>query len=275
MKSARVVTLNLWGEQPPLDARLKQTIKQLDQLAADVVLLQEVRQIPNVVPNTAETIGRELGYRVLFAPATPWGGGDEGLAILTRLPVLGEPLVVELPHATPEERRILLGAQLSTDAGRWAVYTTHLTYRLADGQKRDDQVQAALKAIPRIDSDLPRVFGGDFNAVPDSDEIRALRGLRSVEVDGAAKRVFWQDAWERAHGGTGAPGFTWSRTNPHTERLRWLERDRRIDYLFVEPMRRAGAGEVLACEICCATPDTDGVFASDHFGLCADVVLSA
>lgn len=269
MKSARVVTLNLWGEQPPLDARLRQTVKQLDQLAADVVLLQEVRHIPDAVPNTAETIGAQLGYRVLFAPATAWGGGDEGLAILTRLPVLGAPLVVELPHATPEERRILLGAQLQTDAGTWAVYTTHLTYRLADGQKRDDQAQAALAAIARIPSELPRVFGGDFNAVPDSDEVRALRGLRSVD----GKRVFWQDAWERVHGA--AAGFTWSRANPHTERLRWLERDRRIDYLFVEPMRRAGAGEVLACEICFATPDSDGVFASDHFGLYADIVLSA
>ena len=269
MKRTRIVTLNLWGEQPPLDARLAQIVKELDRLAADVVLLQEVRQVPGVVDNQAELLAQQLGYQAVFAEATAWGGGVEGLAILTRLPLV-EQLSVELPHAVPEERRRLLGARLAHPSGAWAVYTTHLTYRLADGHKRDDQLQAALAAIPQLTSELPRVFGGDFNAVPDADEIRLLRGLRSPP-GGDGKRVFWQDAWERILGS--AAGLTWSSQNPHTERLRWLQRNRRIDYLFVEPMRRAGAGEVLDCQLCFVEPDANGVHASDHYGVMADVLL--
>lgn len=267
MNRARIVTLNLWGEQPPLGARLDGVVKELDHLGADVVLLQEVREIPQAVPNTAETIAARLGYRAVFAPATPWGGGMEGLAILSRLPLRGDKLVVELPHASPDERRILLGVQLETPSGPWAVYTTHLTYRLADGHKRDDQAQAALAAIPQLASDLPRVWGGDFNAVPDADEIRAIKGLRSV--DGG--RTYWQDAWERVHGS--APGITWARANRHTQRLKWLALDRRIDYLFVEPQRRAGHGEIVDCQLCFITPDADGVHPSDHFGVYADVMI--
>jgi len=41
----RVITLNLWGTQPPLEARLALAARHLQALAPDVVCLQEVRPI--------------------------------------------------------------------------------------------------------------------------------------------------------------------------------------------------------------------------------------
>jgi endonuclease/exonuclease/phosphatase family metal-dependent hydrolase len=267
MQTLKIVTLNLWGEQPPLPRRMELAVEGLRALQPDVVGLQEVRQIPGTLPNQAETLARELGLQHVFAPATTWGGGDEGLAILSRLPITNS-RVHELPHAQPTERRILLGATLDTPLGRAEVYTTHLNYRLTDGAKREDQVVAIDGHIAATASDLPKILMGDFNATPESDEIRFLRGLHSA----GGRRTYWQDAWERRHGG--AEGFTWARANPYTARLRWLERDRRIDYIFVGPMRRDGRGVVGDCRIVLDRAAGDGALPSDHFALFAEVQLA-
>jgi endonuclease/exonuclease/phosphatase family metal-dependent hydrolase len=267
MATLKVVTLNLWGEQQPLDRRMQLALDGLQALQPDVIGLQEVRQIPGVLDNQAETLAEALGMSCYYEPATPWGGGDEGLAILSRHPLSGH-RVHALPHAVPTERRLLLGVTVETAAGLVEVYTTHLNYRLADGGKREDQVVAADDHIGGTPSELPKVLMGDFNATPDSDEIRFLRGLHTA----AGRRTFWQDAWERRHGR--ADGYTWARSNPYTARLRWLERDRRLDYIFVSPMKRDGRGVVLDCRVVLDRPAEDGAFASDHYGLYAEVQLS-
>jgi endonuclease/exonuclease/phosphatase family metal-dependent hydrolase len=267
MKTLKVVTLNLWGEQPPLARRIKLAIDGLQALQPDVIGLQEVRQVPGAVPNQAETLGQALGMEVYFEPATPWGGGDEGLAILSRHPIV-ERRAHELPHAVPTERRLLVGATLETAVGRVEVYTTHLNYRLTDGGKREDQVVAIDAHIAASASELPKILVGDFNATPDSDEIRFLRGQHTS----AGRRTYWQDAWERRHGR--ADGFTWARANPYTARLRWLERDRRLDYVFVSPMKRDGRGVVLDCRIVLDREASDGALPSDHFGVYAEVQVA-
>lgn len=267
METLKVVTLNLWGEQPPLERRMQLAVDGLRALAPDVVGLQEVRQVPGTVPNQAETLAGALGMEVHFAPATPWGGGDEGLAILSRHPILAR-RVHELPHAVPTERRLLVGAALQTPAGRVECFTTHLNYRLADGGKREDQVVAIDTHIAAVESELPKILMGDFNATPDSDEIRFLRGLHTS----GGRRTFWQDAWERRHGR--ADGYTWARANPYTARLRWLERDRRLDYIFVSPMKRDGRGVVQDCRIVLDRAASDGALASDHYGVYAEVQLA-
>ncbi len=267
MPTLRVVTLNLWGEQPPLDRRMQLAIDGLRALAPDVVGLQEVRQVPSTVPNQAETLAHALGMQHYFEPATPWGGGDEGLAILSRHPIVAR-RVHELPHALPTERRLALGVTVTTPDGPVDVWTTHLNYRLTDGGKREDQIVALDEHIAAAESELPKILCGDFNATPDSDEIRFLRGLHTA----AGRRTFWQDAWERRHGR--ADGFTWARANPYTARLRWLERDRRLDYIFVSPMKRDGRGVVHDCRIVLDRAAADGALPSDHFGLYAEVQLS-
>ncbi len=267
MQTIKVVTLNIWGEQPPLEPRMRGILAGLKALDADVIALQEVRQIKGVLPNQAETIAAALDLSWHFGIATPWGGGDEGLAILSRFPIVDR-LQRELPHATADERRILLGAVLETPAGPFAAFTTHLNYRLHHGNIREDQVVALEDLVASTASELPKVLMGDFNAVPESDEMRYLRGLHSVR----GQRVFYQDAFERRH--PSEPGYTWARANPFTQRLRWLALDRRIDYIYVSAMRKDGRGVVNDCHIVLDEPDQDGCFPSDHFGLFAEIQIT-
>ena len=259
----RVVTLNLWGEQGPLAARWPLVEAGLAALDADVVLLQEVRQVEGKVPNQAAALAQKLGMTSAFAPTVSWGGGDEGLAILSRSS-LSDVHHVELPHATRDERRIVLGATVTTADGPVGVFSTHLNYRMGDGQKREDQIVAAEAVVARHPARV-KIWGGDFNCTSDSDELRWLRGLRSVD----GRRVYYQDTYALAH--PGDAGVTWSARNTHTGPLDWLEPERRIDFLFVSHRNRDGSGAVVSADVVLDAPDAEGTFASDHFAVRADV----
>jgi endonuclease/exonuclease/phosphatase family metal-dependent hydrolase len=267
VKSLRCLTLNLWGAEPPLERRMAMVEKAIVALAPDVVALQEVREIAGALANQAETLAERVGFHHVFAPAMPFGGGYEGLAILSRTPILTSEAAV-LPHADENERRILLSALIAygQGAGVW-VHTTHLNYRLTHGKQREDQVQSIVANLTGRATDAPQILMGDFNARPESDEIRFLRGL--VTLDG--RRTYLQDAWARSY--PDQPGWTWAKSNPYTAKLAFLEPDRRLDYIFVTPMRGNGRGTVHACRMVLDQPDPDGVYASDHFGLLAEIQI--
>jgi endonuclease/exonuclease/phosphatase family metal-dependent hydrolase len=103
---------------------------------------------------------------------------------------------------------------------------------------------------------------GDFNAGPDSDEIRMLTG-RSAP---AAPGMVFYDAWELA--GDDSPGFTWSNRNPLA--AAGLYPDRRFDYIFTAWPRRGGAGHPVRCSLLGVRVPGDQQV-SDHYGLTADL----
>jgi endonuclease/exonuclease/phosphatase family metal-dependent hydrolase len=243
-------------------------IEGLRALAPDVVALQEVRVVPGRVPNQAETLARACGYHVAFASAaTPTATDDWGLAILSRGRVL-EQAALDLPDPEPSERRILLSARVETASVPVWVHTTHLNYRLQDGLARERQVQVIDRAVSARAGQTPQVLMGDFNARPEADEIRWLRGLTTLE----GRRTYYQDAWALLH--PRSEGWTWASANPYTARLAFLEPDRRIDYVFDTPMRRDARGLVHGCRIVLDEPSAEGVFASDHFGVLAEVQIT-
>jgi endonuclease/exonuclease/phosphatase family metal-dependent hydrolase len=167
---------------------------------------------------------------------------------------------------------------VATDGGPIWVHTTHLHYRLDDGVAREKQVLAideAIRALGRDKDSAPQILCGDFNATPDSDEIRFLRGLTTLD----GKRTHWQDAWLRLHrecqpGDGPADGITWSSDNEFTRPLRSLDIDRRIDYIFVTSRKKDGRATVHASKVVMTEREgqgADAICASDHYGVMADV----
>ena len=144
--------------------------------------------------------------------------------------------------------------------------TTHLDYELHHGHVRERQV-LVLEAFTRewaAVADLPPVLLGDFNARPDSNEMRFLRGLASLD----GRSTYFQDAWEVA--GRDGAGHTWDNRNRFAA-FSW-EPDRRIDYVLVGAPDARGRGRVESARLVFETPVGD-VFASDHFGVVADLRL--
>jgi endonuclease/exonuclease/phosphatase family metal-dependent hydrolase len=285
----RIVTLNLWGTEPPLDARLALAARQLAQLAPDAVCLQEVRPLDpqrRAGRTTAEVLAEALGMTAHYETAVAWQGvpgladGEEGLAVIARRIV--DRRVEPLPDARPTEARILLSVQVDTAAGPIWVHNTHLHYRLDDGVARERQVLAIDDAIRRLGRDRdspPQILCGDFNATADSDEIRFLRGLTTL----GGRRTHFQDAWLRLHrepdpGDGPAEGITWSSENRFTRPLRSLDLDRRIDYVFVTTRKKDGRGTIHDCRVVLTQREGLGevaICASDHYGVCADVQIAA
>jgi len=111
------------------------------------------------------------------------------------------------------------------------------------------------------DAALPPILAGDFNASPDSDEIRMLTGRTAVAVPG----LVFQDAWELA--GDGGRGCTWVNANPWARAD--LEPDRRIDYVFAGLPRWGGVGHVVACGL--AGGPVDGLHPSDHLAVVVEL----
>ncbi|MBW8879823.1 MAG: endonuclease/exonuclease/phosphatase family protein, partial [Acidobacteria bacterium] len=137
----RFLTLNLWGENGPWQERMNLLQRALDAIGPDVIGLQEVREVPGRVPNQAGEIAGRRGWHHVFASSTGWGGGHEGLAIVSRFPI-GAHEARPLPHSTETEGRIILSARIDAPAqiGSFWVHTTHLSFREAEGRKREDQV---------------------------------------------------------------------------------------------------------------------------------------
>jgi endonuclease/exonuclease/phosphatase family metal-dependent hydrolase len=275
-RTLRVVTLNLWGENEPLEPRLSLCAEQLGALSPDVVTLQEVRQVPGKVGNTAETLGRALDMQHVFRKTVEWGGGDEGLAILSRLPIV-QSGSSPLPHPMPDDQRIVLWAIVDSGAGGVAVFTTHLTYRMTHGDKREDQAAAVDQTVQSViaaqgERPAVTVLTGDFNASPDADEVRFLRGMHSLH----GRRTYYQDAFlvQPQRPTSELAGITWARRNTYTHKLRFLETDRRIDYIFVGAATRDGRGMVHDCRVVLDEATADGVFPSDHFGVFAEIQLT-
>ncbi|WP_341868851.1 endonuclease/exonuclease/phosphatase family protein, partial [Streptomyces bobili] len=127
------------------------------------------------------------------------------------------------------------------------------------------QVTALAEFIARHrgDTPFPPLVTGDFNAWPDSDEIRLFGGHRTAPpVPG---QVFL-DAWEYAD--PTAPSATWDAANPYVAKGGMPSA--RIDYLHIGmggPVRVRGvrrAGDV----------PVDGVWPSDHAAVVADLSVS-
>ncbi|MFO0651926.1 MAG: endonuclease/exonuclease/phosphatase family protein [Polyangiales bacterium] len=259
-----VLTLNLWNRAPPWDERLAVIRAGIEALRPDVIALQEVIALPELDFDQAELVAEGFGYESFVGR----GAGDALLlsnAVLSRFPIVQRE-VVTLPDLGHPESRCALLTRLATPWGALPFVTTHLNWKLDQGHVRCAQVRHLVAALDasRASGDLPAIVAGDFNAEPDSDEMRYLRGATGL----GGPCVYFNDCWQAA--GDGSAGATFALRNPYAALSR--EPDRRIDYVFVRGPDDHVRGVPLECRVCFDAP-VDGVWASDHFGLFARIEL--
>ncbi|WP_199786592.1 endonuclease/exonuclease/phosphatase family protein [Streptomyces sp. HGB0020] len=271
----RVVTWNLWWRFGPWAERQKAVLAVLEELQPDVVGLQEVWSADG--ENLAEWLAGELGLHWTWA-ASPaperWQrriaepGVEIGNAVLSRWPVLQRE-VLRLP--APEELddgRLALYARLDAPGHPVPFFTVHLSSPLHASAVRRTQVTALAEfvAAHRGGTAFPPVVTGDFNAWPDSDEIRLFGGLRTAPV--VPGQVFF-DAWDYAD--PAAPSVTWDIANPYVHP--GLGPSLRMDYIHVGgPAGPDGIGTVRHARRAGDGP-VDGVWPSDHAAVVADLTF--
>jgi endonuclease/exonuclease/phosphatase family metal-dependent hydrolase len=259
----RVLTLNIWGDHGDWQRRMDTAIAEAKALRLDIIGLQEVREVQGGL-RQAELFARAIGGHYQFAAAdTESPGGPIGNAVVSRLP-LSNPASIPLP-APRGDHRVALAVDVETPRGKVAFISTHTSWELEASVVREQQV-VALDAFARgRHLELPSVMVGDFNATPDADSIRFLTGRKSL----TGQSTYWRDAFARVR--PHSDGYTWSARNPQV--ARHVERNRRIDYVFVGPLAVDGRGAILDARVALDVPSPDGVFGSDHFAVYAEIAL--
>ena len=261
MTSITVATLNLWGQTGPWRERMQLAAQQLRELSCQALVAQEVTT--KELSGNAETLAEGLGMSLRVLPNE---NAEFGLAVMSHFE-LGELRHVQLPSPGGEERW-LLSVHLP-EKNTW-LHCTHLSHELAASGWRQKQVLHLAKTIAAGDAQALHVLGGDMNADPQSDEMRFLRGL--CTVDGSS--THWQDCWLRHHA-EDVHGHTWCMQSGEERARRSNDVDRRLDYLYASTRRKDRQGEIEDSGKLCDFAAASGLHASDHCGVWARVHLGS
>jgi endonuclease/exonuclease/phosphatase family metal-dependent hydrolase len=261
----RVVTLNLWGCRGAWDDRRSVLINGLRALRPDLVAFQEA-----IKSEEYDQVIDVLGPGFHVAHQRDREADGQGISIASRWP-LGAVQEVDLnvtPRTADFACTTLVAEILAPDPVGPLLFVNHLpNWQLNCEHERELQAVTAARFVEeRIGRGSSHVvLAGDFDADPDAASVRFWSGRQSL----SGMSVCYRDAWESAH--PGSPGHTFTPRNPLVTDWDWPFR--RIDYLFV----RCGehGGPTLAIRACTRIFDEprDGVWASDHFGLVADLAI--
>jgi endonuclease/exonuclease/phosphatase family metal-dependent hydrolase len=266
----KLLTLNTWGRTGPWAKRRALIGEGIRELDPHVVGLNEIWD--DAEGNSAREIADAIGgeWHVHTSPPFEFEEGkyETRNAVLSRFPLL-EAEAWMLPEPRGDCRRNLTFARVATPWGQLPVFVTHLSWMFHHGSYRLMQVQqirswmkerAPIEKGDAPTEHLPPVVMGDFNEVPESDEIRFMRGLYAD-----AHGFYSADCF--ALRGEGS-GITWSNDNAYAAREHFP--DRRLDYIFVRGPDRWGRGEPLVARVA-LTQGRDGVFPSDHYAVYAEI----
>jgi endonuclease/exonuclease/phosphatase family metal-dependent hydrolase len=267
-RSVRVATLNAFGLREDWPGRRTVLAAGFAELQADLVALQEVVVRPDH-DQVRELLGE--GYHVVHHREREPDG--QGISIASRWPIAAvhevdlhvgprpagfacSALVAELRVPGPIDRLLLVN---------------HLPdWQLTHEAEREQQTVTVARFIEElVGADRVHVVvAGDLDATPDAATIRFWTGKQSLE----RFSVCYRDAWAAVR--PADPGHTFTAQNwltGHAERGDWaLELGRRIDYLLVRCTDHGPTLDVTACRRLFTEP-VGGVWASDHFGVTADL----
>jgi endonuclease/exonuclease/phosphatase family metal-dependent hydrolase len=263
-----VLTQNLWHDMGPWPERAKLLRQWIEDLNPDLIGFQEV--LCGSGRDLAAELLQDAGYHFAFAPAMRFWQDHRlefGNSVASRWPILDRESI-PLPHGEDGERRSALSVTIDAPVGPVSFTCTHLNWKFQHGEIRERQVVALADLVleRRPKGGFPPLLVGDFNAEPDSSEIRFLTGLESR----GGRSVYFHDSWRVAGARRADPeaGTTWCNRNTYARAN--LEPDRRIDYIFTGFPKRDGIGLLETCRVVCDVPQ-NGVWPSDHFGVYAEL----
>jgi endonuclease/exonuclease/phosphatase family metal-dependent hydrolase len=157
---------------------LTRTAEAMKSARPDIIALQEVdwgTDRSGGVDQLAE-LARQMGMHAEFGRAIAYGGGDYGVAVLSRWPIQSSENR-PLPSSPGNEQRTALSVLLRVgeDGPLIRFTSTHLSQSRWVG---DGLAQAAqLNQLLVTHDDTPSVLAGDFNARTDTDILRTLEGV--------------------------------------------------------------------------------------------------
>jgi endonuclease/exonuclease/phosphatase family metal-dependent hydrolase len=264
----RVLTLNVFAHQHADGARRHEVVRDgLARLSADVLALQEVTRTARF-DQVADLVGDR--YSVVDHP----GASDDGVGacLAVRWPVVSVDVLdlTRVPggNAVPWSATVAVEVAAPEPWGPLLLVHHKPTFELDREAVRERQSVAAARFVEELVADrpdVPVVLLGDLDASQDAASVRFWTGRQSLE----GTSVRYEDAWAARHGDD--PGHTFTPANPLVRAGTMPSAaGRRIDYVMVRSGSHGPLLEVADCRLVLDQP-VDGTWASDHFGVCADL----
>jgi endonuclease/exonuclease/phosphatase family metal-dependent hydrolase len=263
--TVRVVMQNLWGIRGDWESRREVIAAGLRNLEPDLVAFVEAIKTDEY-DQAADLLGPEYH---LFHAATRHDNGD-GAVIGSRWE-LGERHELDL-HVTPRTADFactsLVAEILAPPPYAPLLFANHMpNWQMQFERERELQAVVTARALEELAGGFEThvVLACDLSSDPDAANVRFLTGRQSLE----GTSVCYRDAWESAH--PDERGETYIKENALLPDWDWPSK--RLDYVFVRCGLHGGPTlEVKACERIFDQP-VRGVWASDHFGVVADLEL--
>lgn len=242
----RVVTLNLWHDKADWPRREAVIAAQLKALQPDVIVLQEVLQHAQL-RNQAQTLGDTIGYRWRFFSKDATDAERRyGNAILTRHAIRAESWRALRPF---DDHRTVAHVRVAIRAREIDMFATHLHYTREGAAIRREQIADVIAYVRDAAGKGPVIVAGDFNAPVDAPEMSTL-------LDS------WKSAYDIANPRALADADAHTTLNPE------FHPPLRVDHVLFDPsaFEVVDSGRLLI-------EQSDGVWASDHFGVVATLRL--
>jgi len=263
----RVLTFNLLGNGPDWADRSRVIEAGIRALPPDLVAFNEcvVRGRPGEgIDQAREVLGD--GFEIVHARSRE--PNDQSACIASRWPIRQ---VHELDQHVSDRvgtfPAVTMAAEVDAPApfGR-LTFANHMpSWQVDFERERELQAIGAARLLDGLAPDRADhvILAGDLNVDPDAASVRFLCGRQSLDGMG----VCYRDAWASAR--PGEAGDTFTSDNPTL--YDWDFPSRRIDYVLVRCGVHGGPTlEILGCRRIFDEP-VDGIWASDHFGVFAEL----
>lgn len=259
----RVLTWNVWWRFGPWRDRQPAIISELRRVDPDVALLQEVWALDGV--DQVDAIREATGWHIVRTTDAHGSPQEFGNAVASRWPVQPLEQVALVGPEGSASHRSALACRIDAPGRPLIAIVTHLAWQYDQSALRQEQLEQVVALAERHRGSGPDagpvVLAGDFNAVPESDEIRRLTGLAPPFTAG----LVFTDCWAAVGDG---PGHTWTRDNPHAADALWPRR--RLDHVFVSWPRAKPYGNPRSARLVGTRP-VCGVVPSDHYGVVVEL----
>lgn len=171
-RTYKAITYNIHSGKDSNDvSSINRIIDLLREEQADFIALQEVdrRRLSSGVQDQISILAEQLRMDYAYSPALQTGIAQYGNAILSRYPILA---TGTLPLTGGKEDRVLLWAQVYTEAGSLYITSVHLDTERSSRSKHFVEIQQYLETTL---ADAPVLLMGDLNTLYDHPDLMQLQ----------------------------------------------------------------------------------------------------
>jgi endonuclease/exonuclease/phosphatase family metal-dependent hydrolase len=277
------------------ERRFEVLIKQIKELDPDIIFTQEANPVGNYASRLAEELDFDEIHQVCnagikFGPLGIPSNFKEGIVILARKDLQLEEyntskltgsfgIYGDLLSIHFDESRFFLVGKIKINNTPIFVINTHLgsepPYDSIGVQARKNEIKKILQYITDLNKH-PVVLGGDFNAAPESEEIKTITDgkiLFDTFSKNTSNKIFTWDPVKNPNITFSTNHFDACGEKLSDEEIRSADYDnvpRKIDYIFLN--NKFLIDDVLNADIKLDSM-IEGVYASDHFGVLTNINL--